>query len=294
MGIQDRDYYRAQTSRQAFGIAGGSVSSKIIIVTVVVYVLQLVTYNELDQGVTGWLALDQYHVSHLQVWRLVTYGFCHSPRDILHIVFNMLLLWWFGRELERIYGSREFLAFYVTGLVLSALFHLGIGLLTGQQGQVIGASGAIMAVMMLFAIHYPRQKILLFFVLPVEIRFLVVGYVIWELYRVLQDLGGVPIMSGIANAAHLGGLAYGYLYWRYDLRWHRLLAGWQKPKVRRPSFDQPKLRVYREPDPLSSNDIDGRLDGILAKISRQGEESLTDEERRILTEASRRFRDRHR
>src|SRR5690606_24668473 len=123
-----------------------------------VYVVQLVTLGPRQGGLTSLLWLDpDLVVFRLQIWRLVTYGFCHSPGDVLHIVFNMLLLFWFGRELESMYGSKEFLRFYLAGIVVSGLAFIGLAFITGIKNPSIGASGAVMAVVVLFAIYHPRR-----------------------------------------------------------------------------------------------------------------------------------------
>src|SRR5204862_5801370 len=106
-----------------------------------------------------WFELDTPKVVRGQVWRLVTSAFCHSRYDIWHIVFNMLCLYWFGCALEAMYGSREFLCFYLTAAVASGLTFVGLDLYTGSTVPAVGASGAVIAVMMLYTWHYPRETI---------------------------------------------------------------------------------------------------------------------------------------
>ena len=83
---------------------------------------------------------------------------------------------------------------------------------------VIGASGAVLALLVLFAMHFPRQVILLFFVLPLQIRWLVLIYVIIDLFPALMALGGKGINDGVAHAAHLGGVAFAFAYYKFKLR----------------------------------------------------------------------------
>ena len=115
------------------------------------------------------LATDKV-INHGQIWRLLTCTFCHDRLDVLHILFNMLFLYWFGCEMETLYGSREFLWFYLTAAVISSMTFVGLDLYTGSRIPALGISGAVMAVTMLFTMHYPRHTILLLFIIPIEMR----------------------------------------------------------------------------------------------------------------------------
>ena len=128
----------------------------LIIINVVVFVLQLLTRSPRSNGVTGWFELSGDAVlRHWEVWRLLTSAFCHSPAQITHLLFNMLGLWIFGNLVEGVYGAREFLRFYLTAAVVSAVGFLVVELLVTrfairQIPAEYGASGAVMAVMMVF------------------------------------------------------------------------------------------------------------------------------------------------
>ena len=172
--------------------------------------------------------------------------FCHDRFGVWHILFNMLFLYWFGRMLEPLYGSREFLLFYLTAAVVASLCYVGLDLFTRHSVPAIGASVAAMAVVVLYAIHHPREKIYVFMMIPIEIRWLVALYIIIDLHPVLLALLGTPMYTGVANAAHLGGAAFGFLYWRYHLRledaWDRMARlgyRWRLPR---------NIRLHRAPD----------------------------------------------
>ena len=323
MGISNRDYIREPSyggEGGGFGGGGGSsfgggadrapICKRLIIATIIVFVLQLVVTRSVSEAqqqaalrdsapvsvVGEWFNLDpRATVFQGQIWRLLTHAFCHSQGEVMHIVMNMLLLWWFGSVLEQMYGSREFLFFYLTAAVIAGLVYLGLALTMGDMTPAIGASGAVMAVLMLYAIHFPRRKLYMFFVIPVEIRWLVAFYVVYDLYPVLKELGGGHVGDGIAHSAHLGGLAFGYLYhkqhWRLDGLWNRLFSGgvFSRGTRRGGMFkSKPKVRLHQPREET----LGDQVDTILAKISREGEESLTSEERDILTRASREIRDR--
>src|SRR6266700_4526531 len=145
-------------------------------------------------------------VRNFWVWQLATYMFLHG--GIFHILFNMLALWMFGTELERIWGTRYFLKFYfVTGIGAGALT-VFVSLLPFarqlQGANIVGASGAIYGLLLAYAIYFPDRLILLIvFPVPVRIAVTILGAI--ALFSSLSDAGGV------ANATHLGGLLIGYL-----------------------------------------------------------------------------------
>ncbi len=241
--------------------------------------------------VRSWLQLDTSKVLSGQIWRLLTCAFCHDRENVSHILFNMLFLWWFGRTLENMYGSREFLWFYLTAALAASLAYVVLDLATGDWMPMIGASGAVMAVTMLFAVHFPRQIIYLFFVIPVEIRWIVLFYVVYDLHPVLLQLSGDPSASGVAHAAHLGGLAFGYFYAKNPYRLNpsmERLQIWWKSKRR-------GLRVVGSSDTVDSKrseKLAEQMDAILKKVGEHGEASLTAAERKTLERASRELRKR--
>ena len=150
-------------------------------------------------------------VRELRVWQLVTYMFLHG--SVLHILFNMVALWMFGAELEQAWGTREFLKFYfATGVgagVLTVLFSfLPFGFAeTLRHSVVIGASGAIYAVLLAFAMRFPDRLIYLYLIVPIPAKYFVMIMGAIAFYASLGE-------SGTANATHLGGLLVGYLYLR--------------------------------------------------------------------------------
>lgn len=295
MGLANRDYFRDEERRYSGGGRGGDFLADtptirlMIGLTVIAFFLQLLITrpaSEYGMGaresvIDDWLGLKVDAVLSGQVWRLVTYAFLHARYDIWHLLFNMLGVWFFGTTLERMYGSREFLWFYLTAAAFGGIAHVIWGVMF-PGGMVIGASGVVMAIAMLYAIHYPRQQIWFFGLIPIEMRFLVAFYVIIDLHPVLLALGGEEPMSHIAHVVHLAGLLYGWLYYHYNIRWERLgdalTSRWTNMRARR------KFKVYR-PDPEPDN-LEIELDRILAKISEQGTGSLTAREQATLSKAS--------
>jgi membrane associated rhomboid family serine protease len=304
MGIYSRDYVRDDYGRPRFGGDGvGRVCKTIIIVTVVVFLAQsfIKPSRELPDGrivpvsvVTETLELKPLSFLHGQVWRVVTYAFCHSIYESFpwHLLFNMLFVWWFGKTLESIYGSREFLFFYLAAAVVSGLAFVGLGLAMRDVAPAVGASGAVMAIVMVYAMYYPRQRIYIWGVIPIEIRWLVAAYVFFDLLPVLQALAGGAGRDNVAHSAHLGGLAFGFLYKKYNWRLSQFFSGVSLPNWRRMVGPRRKFRIYKPTSSEHDTDLGAKVDAVLEKISREGEQSLSDREREILKTASQRYKNR--
>jgi membrane associated rhomboid family serine protease len=143
-------------------------------------------------------------------WQVVTYAFLHGSFE--HLFFNMLGLWMFGSELERVWGEKRFLQFYAASVIAAAITQLVVSAVSGSVYPTVGASGGLFGLLLAFAMMFPHRTILLFFVIPMKARYLVALYGILELYQ------GVYVMnSGVAHFAHLGGMLGGLLmirYWR--------------------------------------------------------------------------------
>lgn len=308
MGIYDRDYYRHEP-RGWLQQSGMTVVTRLIILNVIVFFFQLAT---MEQGRLGWFTelflMDPDKVLGGQVWRLLTSAFLHSPGSLWHILINMLVLFFFGRDIEYIYGRREFLAMYLAAAVFANLISMGVALVGwDQKAPSLGASGAISAVFILYALHYPHRSILLFFIIPVPAWLLAILFVGRDAFSLLSQSP-----EPVAFAAHLGGALFGFLYFRYQFRvmswvpnFGRLFGNAQRRKPR----NRANLRVYEEdkPEPVRTSParseasvgsppappevpvdehLEAKLDAVLEKVARHGKESLTEDERNILMRAS--------
>jgi membrane associated rhomboid family serine protease len=150
-------------------------------------------------------------VGNMYVWQLVTYMFLHG--GIFHILFNMLALWMFGVELERMWGSRFFTKFYFVTGVGAALTTLILSLsplpFADQlyYALTIGASGAVYGILLAYAMYFPNRPIYMYFFFPIPAKYFVI---IIGAISLLSSMGGPG--GGIAHTTHLGGLLAGYLY----------------------------------------------------------------------------------
>lgn len=260
-------YYR-QYRRPPWGQSfNNTIVGKLIIANVVAFILQLLFHPH----VNTIFALQPRAVVHdLYVWKLVTYMFLHG--SVWHLLFNMIVLFFFGSALEMVWGARRFLQYYFACGVGAGLLHMAIS----YNAPVIGASGAVYALLMAYAIMYPNQYVLLMFALPVKVKYLVIGLAVFDLLMGMQ--GG----DGIAHFAHLGGAITGLFFFRGQIR--RKIETSLGPKKKWKVYVQD--RKERQADNEAAN-----IDSILDKISAKGYENLTTTEKRILENYSRKHKD---
>ena len=285
MGFQDRDY--ARESGQFSGPQmPQTVVGKIILINVIVFVIDYLWTS--TDPVTGfrfhplnyWMSLPSDIVS--RPWGLLTYGFAHasfdSQRGVWHILLNMYSLWLFGRDVERVYGPKEFLRCYLVFVAISGL----VWALASGGGQLVGASGAVAGILVLFVMHFPHRKFLMF-PIPIQIPAWVLGIII-----IGMDIRGAfgHAAQDVAYAAHLAGAAAAFLYYRSGIRFSHLT-----PSFRMPSglSGKPNLRVHK-PSRRDAK-LESQADAILQKVHQHGADSISAKERKILDEYSRSVRD---
>ena len=250
----------------------------ILMMTVAVYLLQLVSGAFLPFNITEMMILNRDAVAQLQLWRFVTYIFLHG--GLFHIFINMFMLVMFGREMEQVLGSKRFLSLYLISGILGGLGWL---LVSGNDGgSCLGASGAVLGVLGAFGAIFPNRKItlLVFLVLPVTMtaRTLVIGLGIISIFP-MMGRGG----SNIAHAAHLFGGVAGYLYGR---RLRLMPGGWKSPERRVDTrWRRKNIRIIPN-DSFGDAPSDGEVDDLLDKITEKGLGSLSKKEREILESAS--------
>lgn len=253
----------------AFGNSwGGHLGAAIkwlMIANVGMYILQ-----QLFPSVTPILGLvPSKIVNEVAVYQFVTYLFLHG--GFFHIFFNMLMLWMFGRELEESWGSKFFLKYYfMTGIgagVVSFLFD------SASQSVTIGASGAIMALLVAYAVANPNRTVYVYMLFPVKVKYLVAFLIAIDLF------GAIGPGDGVARMAHLGGALIGFLYLKADWRVARLGKKFSNYRYERKVN---KLRKERQVRPEDWEEVDRILD----RINEVGYDGLTRDEKRILENAS--------
>jgi membrane associated rhomboid family serine protease len=145
-------------------------------------------------------------------WQLLTYGFLHSTDMISHIFFNMFAVFMFGSEVERLFGEKRYLIYYLTCVVGAALMHMIVVTAANLPPYpTIGASGGVFGLLLAFGMAYPKRQLMLIFPpIPMPAWLFVTLYGLLELY-----LGVTRTASGVAHFAHLGGMATGFVLIRY-------------------------------------------------------------------------------
>ena len=312
MSYYDRDYYRP-TGFGRFSFFP-PVIKNLLIINVVVFFLQMILDNISFGGVPGWYWLNRYFALNpltgldaagqsynFQVWQLFTYQFMHG--GFTHIFFNMFALWIFGVELENIMGSRKFLFYYLMCGVGAGLLHVfGSPIFSEISAPTIGASGAVYGVLIAFAMMFPdRYVFLLFPPMPIKAKYLIAFYIVIEFMSVGSE-------NYVAHLAHLGGAFFGFVFILLDRRYNFNIDGIFNSAKRMFSssggsstnqFRKSGGRGFKDKnvedaefyeinnDKKSEEEISQEvIDEILEKISRSGYQNLTEREKRILFEAS--------
>ena len=267
-----------QYQRMRYGMGGGmpEVVKKLLIVNGVMFVLQIIVGQPLIVyfGLVPYLAWSK-----LFVWQFLTYMFLHSPNNIFHLLINMYVLYQFGSEVERMWGGKAFLQYYLITGIGAGLFHT---LITPfSLTPTIGASGAVSAVMVAYAMLYPNRvlTLLLFFIIPVQMKAktLAIGFAAISL---LMGVSGSP--DGVAHFAHLGGMVIGYFYMKRSIpqipvsQWMNKMKVWNDRRRTREMW-----KHQQELDELRR-----KVDDILDKANEVGVENLTRDEQELLKKAS--------
>ena len=193
----------------------------------------------------------------------------------LHLLFNMFVLWMFGTEIERHWGSREFLFYYLLTGIGAGVFNVIFNIFTPYSGiPTIGASGAIYGVLIAFGLMFPNRYIYIYFFFPVRAKYVVM---IAALFTFMSAFSYSA--DGIAHFAHLGGMVVGFIYLKADWRFDMLVEWWRERKMRH------RLTIIRRRREKSTN-LREELDNVLDRINEVGYDNLTKQEKQILQRAS--------
>ncbi|MHC4557459.1 MAG: rhomboid family intramembrane serine protease, partial [Planctomycetota bacterium] len=274
-GLYDRDYTRADSGSQFHHAPQmrmtfpkiTPVVKWLLIINIGVFLVSIII-KPLGIFIYDSFQLDPVWPRALQLWRLISYQFLHSQTLVWHIFMNMIGLFFLGPTLERHWGSKRFLPFYLGCGVAGGLFYLlliGINFLE-RPLPMVGASGAILGMLAACAILFPHFVVVIL-LFPVPIRLAAVG--LTAVYLVAVLTGG---SNAGGDAAHLAGMAAGAAYvfsqsWRDRLR-SKIRAG------------------HLEKQMSAHRDLRTELDLILQKVHDSGIQSLTSKEKRILKEAT--------
>jgi len=274
MGLYDRDYTRedyqyrhAPQMRMAFPRITPAVKW-LLIINVAVFLPSFLIIR-LGQVIFYWFSVyPATPAMSLQLWRPITYQFLHG--SIGHIFINMLVLFFFGPVIERLWGSRKFLTFYLVCGAMGGLFYPLLVILRWLSvAPLVGASGSILGILAAAAILFPNMRVYVLGIFPVKITILALVLAAISIISVLQ-----PYRFGNAGgqAAHLAGMAAGAFYVLYQ-SWHAKL----KSKIRAGTWEKKMAEQHN---------LQIEVDRILQKVHKSGIHNLTSKEKKILKKAT--------
>lgn len=280
MGIADRDYHRRPPRSSGFLAQLPPVVKCLLAANAGIFFVDLfIGHKILNFGVFS----IQSAIFEYKFWQFVTFQFLHG--SLGHLLFNSMGLYFFGPWMERWWGSKKFLVFYLLCGCAGAVFFtllMFLGLLPGgMESGMIGASAGIYGIFIGVAVVAPDLRVALLFP-PIELsmRQLAIALLVISIGAILLSLGG----NEGGEAGHLGGAILGFILVRYP----GLLGMPSRIRILRPVADRPPFESKMRPRTRIRMDEESAVDLILDKVSREGFQSLTDDEREILRQASER------
>lgn len=288
MAVSDRFYMRESYNPP-------NLSTRLIIVLIICFFVQCALLFYGDININTHLALSRGGLFHGKIWQLLTFQFLHSAPMPWHVLFNCLGIYFFGRRVEEVFGSRRFLGIYFLSGIGGGILQVLLTFIPRHiDAPVVGASAGVCGLIAVFCTIHPMEEIqtwIYFF--PITIRahwFLkfLLGYSIF---------GSLIPYGNVAHGAHLGGVLLGMWYAHGGQRSDDFLAKLTRPfqflqrqRHSRLARHTPwPAQKAKDPKP-SDNFISREVDPILDKISAQGFESLTEEERNILEAARKKMK----
>lgn len=288
--LDDRHYMRPDGRPGASWVLSLPLTIWLMISLVVAFALQQIDIVYLHGRYMEDLMLSAQGLAHGQVWQLVTFQFLHY--GFMHLFFNLIGLWFFGRYVEDRLGKINFLKLYFgSGIFGGLVYALLAWLFPNHFGYALGASAGVTGLIAAFSTLEPDGIILAYFLIPIRAKYLLYITAGISLFFTI-----VP-SDGVAHAAHLGGLAFGVAYIRWGMNSTRNWSEWnplrrklrREQMIRAATISPAKLRrrpKVLEADELPSEEfISKQVDPILDKISAHGIQSLTDRERQVLQAA---------
>ena len=262
--------FKQSFNRPNITIPGGV--KLLLIINVVVFILmELSGQKSLLFRTFGLVPIQVW--SNFKIWQLFTYLFIHG--GIFHIFFNMFVLWMFGKDLESQWGKMEFLLFYfVCGIgagLITVLFSLD------SIVPIVGASGAIYGLLLAYGFTYPNQMVYLYGLVPIKVKYMVLGLGVIAFFASMSSS-----QSNVSHITHLSGMIIGLIFIYFNINW-KVIKLWYvrmrlKGIIRRP--------VKKDDE---ESQMKKQVDKILEKLNDSGWDSLTEQEEKYLTQASKRL-----
>lgn len=298
-----------------------SITKNLLIINVLAFFATWV-FEKQGLDLTATFGLHFFMATDFSFYQLVTYLFMHG--SFMHLFFNMFAVWMFGTVMERVWGPKRFLIYYLVCGIGAGIIQEGVQYINyanenlaaydfvmTSSGRItteaylnlwttVGASGAVYAILLAFGMTFPNERMFIIpFPFPIKAKWLIGGYIVIEVWSALNTPG-----DGIAHMAHLGGMLFGFLlirYWRkhpnIEQRFNGQIGFFQQMKKQyentrrntfhyQPSTETPRWEEHKEREEDSARQAE--IDAILDKIRKSGYDSLTKEEKKKLFEQSNR------
>lgn len=278
MGLYDRDYsqnkfeyrsyrYKGQGQGRQFGIITPVVKA-LLIANAIVFVVMYLGPKSFADGIFKAFAVLPQEMGYIQIWRMITYQFLHA--GFSHFFFNMIGLFFFGSAMERTFGSKKFLVFYLICGAAGGVFYPLLVLINWlPDGFLVGASGGILGCVAGVAMMHPKARVYVWGIFPMPIVFIAALY---AMISILSILTPDKSTNAGGEAAHLAGMAAAVIF---------IIAQPTYSKFRL-NFNAKKWDKERK----MMQDVNREVDRILQKVSSQGMHSLNAKEKRILRKAT--------
>lgn len=298
-----------------------SITKNLLIINVLAFFATWV-FEKQGLDLTATFGLHFFMAKDFSFYQLVTYLFMHG--SFMHLFFNMFAVWMFGTVMERVWGPKRFLIYYLVCGIGAGIIQEGVQYINyanenlaaydfvmTSSGRItteaylnlwttVGASGAVYAILLAFGMTFPNERMFIIpFPFPIKAKWLIGGYIVIEVWSALNTPG-----DGIAHMAHLGGMLFGFMlirYWRkhpnIEQRFNGQNGFFQQMKKQyenkrrntfhyQPSTETPRWEEHKEKEEDSARQAE--IDAILDKIRKSGYDSLTKEEKKKLFEQSNR------
>ena len=259
---------------QKFDIKNLTVEIKLIavvsIISLLVMLMKVVNPGFYKIIIEQLALFSDFKIFNYRIWQFVTYSFLHA--DIMHLLFNMLMLYFFSQLFFTFFNSKQFLKAYFLGGVAAALFYFLVANIFGLQSYVVGASGAVMSVFFTVVGYNPKMRVQLIIFGNVAIYYIAIAFLGFDLLQLFFDNAG-------GHLAHIGGSIFGFCYGKY-------LGGFtfvvpKKSKVKT-NLRTVHNKINQTKNNSTDNSVQKQIDVILDKISKSGYDSLTKEEKEFL------------
>ena len=271
-----RYQYTSSGFRNAFRITANNLPEGVkllLILNTVIYLITVISGVKYELFYSNFGLVPVKLWKGWMIWQPLTYLFLHG--NFIHLLFNMFVLWMFGKDLENEWGKRAFYQYYfVSGIgagIITSLFSFG------SYTPVIGASGANYGLLLAYGLMYPNRMVYLYGIFPVKVKFMVLALAVIAFFASMTSPN-----STTSHITHIGGMVIGFLFLNFKINAYNFKLWFINNKIQ-------NLNKRMKKDDFADQELRKSVDKILEKLNEEGWNGLTEKEQQILHEASQRF-----